>query len=149
MNFLTKELIYQKTPQQLTGLLYEVCIDNLQEAIRKIEENNYSEANYKLQKVNDILERLGVGLNYEAGIIADQFDTLYNYMANQVIIGNLKKDVTILKEVLEICESLASAWNEAMSIGETESQRQLHKKTSAYEQNVMVVERGKQYENQP
>ena len=29
MGFLTKELIYQKTPQQLTALLYEVCIDTL------------------------------------------------------------------------------------------------------------------------
>ena len=55
------------------------------------------EANTKLQKVNDLLERLGAGLNYEAGIIADQLDTLYNYMANQVIEGNLKKDTAILQ----------------------------------------------------
>jgi len=141
MDFLTKELIYQKTPQQLTGLLYEVCIDHLQEAIHCIEANQYPKANTTLQKVNDIIERLGVGLNYEAGVIADQLDTLYNYMANQVIMGNLKKDVPMLQEVLKICEQLASAWNEAINMGDIEGQRLHHKKTNAYEQNVMVLNR--------
>lgn len=141
MDFLTKELIYQMTPQKITALLYEVCIDHLQTAIQSIEANEPIEANEKLQKVNDILERLGVGLNYEAGVIADQLDTLYNYMANQVIIGNLKKDKDILQEVLTICEQLASAWNEAMNMGNMESQRLHHKKTSAYEQNVAVLSR--------
>ena len=115
MGFLTKELIYQKTPQQLTALLYEVCIDTLTAGIQHVEAKEYMEANTKLQKVNDLLERLGAGLNYEAGIIADQLDTLYNYMANQVIEGNLKKDTAILQEVLKICEVLASAWNESMN----------------------------------
>ncbi|CAM4131366.1 flagellar export chaperone FliS [Lederbergia lenta] len=141
MDFLTKELIYQMTPQKITALLYEVCINHLQDAIQDIEQNQPLEANVKLQKVNDILERLGAGINYEAGIVADQLDTLYNYMANQVIIGNLKKDKAILEEVLNICEQLASAWNEAMNTGETQSQRLHQQRTNAYEQNVMVLDR--------
>ncbi|MCM3111750.1 flagellar export chaperone FliS [Lederbergia lenta] len=141
MDFLTKELIYQMTPQKITALLYEVCINHLQDAIQDIEQNQPLEANVKLQKVNDILERLGAGINYEAGIVADQLDTLYNYMANQVILGNLKKDKLILEEVLNICEQLASAWNEAMNTGETQSQRLHQQRTNAYEQNVMVLDR--------
>ncbi|MBW8349441.1 flagellar export chaperone FliS [Bacillus sp. IITD106] len=141
MDFLTKELIYQKTPQQLTAFLYEACIGHLKEAIECIETQNYPEANTKLQKVNDIIERLGVGLNYEAGTIANQLDTLYNYMANQVIMGNLKKDIPILQEVLSILEQLASSWNEAMHMENTDGQRELYRKTSAYEKNVMVTSR--------
>ncbi|MBS4200401.1 flagellar export chaperone FliS [Bacillus sp. FJAT-49732] len=141
MDFLTKELIYQKTPQQLTAFLYEACIDHLKEAIVCIETNKYPEANSKLQKVNDIIERLGVGLNYEAGIIANQLDTLYNYMANQVIMGNLKKDIPILQEVLSILDQLASSWNEAMNMENTDGQRELYRKTNAYEKNVMVTNR--------
>nr|WP_285865659.1 flagellar export chaperone FliS [Lederbergia lenta] len=129
------------TPQKITALLYEVCINHLQDAIQDIEQNQPLEANVKLQKVNDILERLGAGINYEAGIVADQLDTLYNYMANQVILGNLKKDKLILEEVLNICEQLASAWNEAMNTGETQSQRLHQQRTNAYEQNVMVLDR--------
>lgn len=129
------------TPQKITALLYEVCIDQLQGAIQHIDENQPLEANEKLQKVNDVLERLGVGLNYEAGIVADQLDTLYNYMANQVVMGNLKKDKAIIQEVLNICEQLASAWNEAINTGETPSQRIHYQKTNAYEQNIMVLDR--------
>ncbi len=50
---------------------------------------------------------LGAGLNYEAGIISDQLDALYNYMAERVIEGNKKKDIAMIQEVLSIAERLA------------------------------------------
>ena len=65
VEFLTEEIIYKKTPQELTALLYEGLMENLESAIVFIEEQNYIEANKKLQKANDILHRLGVGLKYE------------------------------------------------------------------------------------
>lgn len=143
MEFLTKEWIYQKNSQELTSLLYEACLDNLEHAIAAIETKDYVEANIKLQKVNDILERLGVGLNYGAGVIADQLDTLYNYMANKVVTANMKKDTASLKEVANMIEMLASAWNEAIKNKEAgASGQELHqRKTKAYEQNVMVLTR--------
>ena len=141
VGFLTEELIYQKSSQELTSLLYEVLIDNLNSSIEDIKEKRYIEANKKLQKTNDIFHRLGAGLNYEAGIIADQLDTLYNYMADRVIEGNTKKDIAIIQEVISISERLASAWNEAMRNKPTKIQTHIRKKTNAYEQNVMVLER--------
>lgn len=139
MDFISKEFIYQKSPQELTALLYEACLTHLESAIEHIEAQRMAEANNDLQKVNDIVERLGVGLNYEAGTIANQLDTLYNYVANQVVMGNLKKDTSMLKEVLHIVEQLSSAWNEAMKTGETTSQRQRQQKAQAYEKNVTVL----------
>ena len=84
---------------------------------------------------------LGAGLNYEAGIIADQLDTLYNYMADRVIEGNRKKDIAIIQEVISISERLASAWNEAMKNKPSQKQSHIRKKANAYEQNVMVLEK--------
>ena len=141
VEFLTDELIYQKSSQELTSLLYEVLINNLNTSIEDIKEKRYIEVNKKLQKTNDILHRLGAGLNYEAGIIADQLDTLYNYMADRVIEGNMKKDIVIIQEVLSISERLAGAWNEAMRNKPAKTQSHIRKKTNAYEQNVMVLER--------
>lgn len=141
VEFLTEEFIYQKNSQELTSLLYEVLIDQLNGSIEDIQENRYIEANTKLQKANDILYRLGAGLNYEAGIIADQLDALYNYMAEQIIEGNKKKDVSLLQGVLSIAERLASAWNEAMKNKPDQKQMQIRRKATAYEQNVMVLER--------
>ena len=113
MEFLTDEWIYQKNSQELTSLLYEGLIDLLNKSIEDIKDKKYIDANKKLQKTNDILYRLGAGLNYEAGIIADQLDALYNFMAERVIEGNKKKDITIVQGVLSITERLASTWNES------------------------------------
>src|SRR3954463_15202444 len=138
VGFLTEEFIYQKSSQELTSLLYEVLIDNLNSSMEDIKEKRYIEANKKLQKTNDILHRLGAGLNYEAGIISDQLDTLYNYMAERTIEANRKKDPTIIQEVLSIAERLADAWNKAMKNKPSTTQNHLRRKVNAYEQNVMV-----------
>ena len=114
MNFITEELIYQKSSQEITSLLYETLMNQLRDAIEDIKGKNLIDANKKLQKANDILYRLGAGLNYEAGIIADQLDALYNYMAERTIEANRKKDPTMIQEVLSIAEKLAEAWNTAM-----------------------------------
>ena len=142
MDFLTKEIIYQKSSQEITSLLYEALIDHTQKAIQDIQNNSFIQANIKLKKVNDILERLGVGLNYEAGIMADQLDALYNYMANLVVKANIQKDIEPLKEVLSITEDISQAWQTAMKNNKSgQGQQQLLRKANAYEKNVMVYER--------
>ena len=141
MNFITEELIYQKSSQEITSLLYETLMNQLRDAIEDIKGKNLIDANKKLQKANDILYRLGAGLNYEAGIIADQLDALYNYMAERTIEANRKKDPAMIQEVLSIAEKLAEAWSTAMKNKPSTAQNHLRRKANAYEQNVMVLER--------
>lgn len=142
-DLLTEEMIYQKSPQELTSLLYEALIDNLCAAGRAVEKKDYEEANRKLQKANDILYRLGAGLNYEAGIIADQLEALYNYMAGRVIAANVKKDAGEIRHVLSIAERIAGAWNEAVKKNPDVRQEGFHKIAHIYEQNVMVLEQNR------
>ncbi|PPA70249.1 flagellar export chaperone FliS [Jeotgalibacillus proteolyticus] len=137
MNFLTKELIYQKSSQELTSLLYEAAIINLQDAITFINSKQFIEANEKLQKTNDIIRRLGAGLNYESGIIADQLDALYNYIAEKLIETNLKKDAVLAQELLTILEDLFSSWNEAQKAAGSVN-RAIKKPGTLYEKQVMV-----------
>lgn len=137
---LTEEVIYQKSPQELTSLLYEVLIGHLRAAAEAVEKKKYLPANRKLQKANDILYRLGAGLNYEAGIIADQLDALYNYMAERLIVANVKKDAEEIRHVLSIAERIAGAWNEAMKTKPDGTRDGFRKLASAYEQNVMVLD---------
>ncbi len=134
----TESAIHQKSPQELTALLYEACLTNLEEAIEDINNKDYVIANQKLQKANDILHRLGAGLNYEAGIIADQLDVLYNYMADKVVEANLNKDVSIIKEVLRIVEELSAAWNKAMHSKQADPNAAIRKKALAYEKSILM-----------
>lgn len=134
----TESAIHQKSPQELTALLYEACLTNLEEAIEDINNKDYVIANKKLQKANDILHRLGAGLNYEAGIIADQLDVLYNYMADKIVEANLHKDVAPIKEVLKIIEDISTAWNQAMQNKQADPKAAIRQKTLAYEKNILM-----------
>lgn len=137
MEALTEEIIYKKTPQELTALLYEGIIENLEQSIELINTKKFTEANEKLQKANDILNRLGVGLKYEAGPIAQQLDVLYNFMADELITANLKKDTTKIQNVLSIMLDINQAWNEAMKKGSNKINPNLAKRSSAYENSIM------------
>lgn len=136
MDLLSEDMLYQKSSQELTALLYEGLIMNLEEAIEYIHAKNYLDANKKIQKANDILERLGVGLKYDAGPIAEQLDTLYNYMANLLIEANLRKDISIIQTVLKLIQPIAEAWNEILK-KQVHTQSNVTKKVLAYENNIM------------
>ena len=136
-DFLTEEMIYKKTSQEITSLLYEACLMSLEEAIESINKKDFVLANHKIQKANNILQRLGVGLNYEAGIISDQLDMIYNYMADKLIEANLKKDPSIIKEVIGILEDISQAWNETLK-KPVKPITQNRQKAMAYERNILV-----------
>jgi len=138
---LTEEALFKKTPQEITALLYEACLSNLEEAIDDINNKDFIIANKKLQKANDILYRLGAGLNYEAGIIADQLDALYNYMAGKIVDANYKKDIKLIEEVIKVLEPITLAWNEALKKKTGPSSNGLRNKASAYEKNVLMEDK--------
>ncbi|WP_374723512.1 flagellar export chaperone FliS [Calidifontibacillus erzurumensis] len=135
---LTEEALFKKSPQEITALLYEACITNLEEAIEDIKNKDFVIANKKLQKANDILYRLGAGLNYEAGIIADQLDALYNYMADKIIEANYKKDIKLIDDVLKVMEPISQAWNDALKRKSVPSTSGVRNKAMAYEKSVLI-----------
>ncbi|WP_017756459.1 flagellar export chaperone FliS [Calidifontibacillus oryziterrae] len=138
---LTEDALYKKSPQEITALLYEACLTYLEEAIENINNKDFVIANKKLQKANDILHRLGAGLNYEAGIIADQLDALYNYMADKVVEANYKKDPKIIEEVIKALEPVAMAWNEALKKKDNPASTGARQKAMAYEKNILMDEK--------
>ncbi|RFU69338.1 flagellar export chaperone FliS [Peribacillus saganii] len=137
MEVLTKDVIYNKSPQELTSFLYEGVMDHLEAAIVLIDEKNFLEANYKIQKANDIFHRLGVGLKYEAGPIAEQLDTLYNFMANELVVANVKKDSTKIRRILNLVQQISGAWNTVLKQNPATVQPKINKKVAAYESAIM------------
>ncbi|ADU30015.1 flagellar export chaperone FliS [Evansella cellulosilytica] len=134
---ITNEALHKKSPQEITALLYEACLDNLEEAKLAIEKIDHFKSNTHLQKANDILRRLGAGLNYEAGIIADQLDALYNYLADKIIEANYSKDIKKIDEVISHVQSIANAWQKAMTQAEDKQSKVRKQNANAYEQTAM------------
>ncbi|MFZ4452171.1 flagellar export chaperone FliS [Salibacterium aidingense] len=131
--FLSEEMLLKKTPQQLTALLYEACERNLEEAVSSMEQKHFTEANQKCQRAIEIIERLGAGLNYEAGVVADELDALYNYMNEQLIAANYEKNIETARHVLHLLQRIASSWNEALQTQTDTLGRLAKKQANAYE----------------
>jgi flagellar protein FliS len=132
---LTEDELYRMSPQELTAVLYEALLRKLQEAVLAIEEKQFMRANRLLQRGNDILRRLGAGLNYEAGIIADQLEAIYNYMAERLIEANVKKDAALINEVRTRADELKQAWDQALTHQE-QSRPVMQNAVRAYENNL-------------
>jgi flagellar protein FliS len=135
--FLTNEALHQKSSQELTALLYEACLINLEDSLELIDQKEFVEANAKLQKASDIIHRLGAGINYEAGIIADQLEQVYNYAADKIVEANIKKDKAMIEEVIQIIQSIMSSWNEAMKSKKDIQPKMMKQKANAYESTAI------------
>ncbi|TSB46674.1 flagellar export chaperone FliS [Alkalicoccobacillus porphyridii] len=140
MPLISEETLHKKTSQELTLLLYEAALNNLESAIDEINRKKYENANFHLQKTNDILHRLGVGINYDAGVLSDQLEQLYNYLADQLIVANVQKDVDKVKHVHTILNTLFIAWIEAVKKRKDSTERTNIKQTNAYEKNALYEE---------
>jgi flagellar protein FliS len=102
-------------PELITSLLYKKLLQKIDESLESIPQRRYAEANKALQLCSDIMTRLGFGIKYEAGVIADQLEVLYHYIQDKLLEANIKKDVNILHELREIIQQLDAAWLEAMN----------------------------------
>ncbi|WP_438435479.1 flagellar export chaperone FliS [Gorillibacterium sp. sgz500922] len=110
---ITENELYHYTPEQLTSLLYDSCLARLGQAAIALEHGEYLEVNRQLQTCHDILHRLGGGLNYEAGLIADQLEALYQYMAERLVYANVHKDRSAVLEVHKLLATIQDAWTAA------------------------------------
>ncbi len=128
---LTEQQISEMMPQEITSVLYEACIDKLDQAVVAIDNKYYFTANKLLQSCNDILYRLGAGIKYEAGPIADQLDNLYNYCAETLLEANLNKDKALIQVVRKIIEEISMGWQIAMDKGSNDAA--VNKKVMAYQ----------------
>ncbi|WP_181186042.1 flagellar protein FliS [Alkalicoccus urumqiensis] len=134
---LTNEALYQKTPQQLTTLLYEALLERLTEAEEAAEAKNYAAASKNIQKAVDILTRLGSGLNYEAGIVADQLEQVYNYAADELVRAVYSGNYEVIGAVRELLQPVAQAWNKAASTSAARTTAGQRTQTQAYDKLSM------------
>lgn len=113
---IAKEELYQKKPEEITMLLYQALEENLLAARNAVESKDYTKVNEKCKRANDIVERLGGGINYEAGIIADQLHVLYEYLVEKIMEAAIHKDVAVFDETLLITRRLSDSWKQAMDM---------------------------------
>jgi flagellar protein FliS len=104
-------------------MCYEGVIDSLKLAKEKIKEKDYENKAKAIIKAQDIIKELMCSLNFEkGGEIANNLDSLYNYMLRRILQGDLNKDVRPIDEVIGMFTELLYAWQEVASKPESQVQ---------------------------
>jgi len=95
-------------------MLYDGTLRFLQKALDCLEKKDFSETHEALVRVQDIIIYLRSILDkkYE---VAHSLESIYNYLEEQLVMANLKKDGQIMKEVFDLCTHLHQIWQEGMN----------------------------------
>ncbi|TDQ36936.1 flagellar export chaperone FliS [Aureibacillus halotolerans] len=111
---LNEDVIYKKTPQQLTALLYEAASDHLATAKAAIENKEFASANRSLSTCTAIFRKLSTGIDYQGGVIAEQLAALYSYLIDCSVEANLYKNREQVVLMISIVNDIREAWQEAI-----------------------------------
>lgn len=107
--------IYTSAPEDLTLMLYNGLVKFIMIAQSAMLENNFEKTNTNIQKAQKIIHefRATLDMKYE---VSENLDVLYEYMNRRLIDANVKKDESILLEVLNYAKEMRDTWGQAMKI---------------------------------
>lgn len=100
--------------EKLLLMLYDGAIKFLRFARISVNENNIESTNNYLTKTQRIITELMCTLNMDIEISKSLF-SLYEYMNYRLVQANIKKDNTMIDEVLEMLTDLRNTWEKAMA----------------------------------
>jgi flagellar protein FliS len=101
------------SPHKLIVMLFDGAVVALRTAALQMASGNVPEKGKAISKAIEIIDNgLRASLNKEAGgQIAENLDSLYEYMSARLLTANIKNDSVILDEVQGLLVELRDAWN--------------------------------------
>jgi len=107
--------IITAAPEELTLMLFNGLVKFLMQGQKAIEAKNIEKSNSSIIRAQAIVKEFQATLdmNYE---VSENLDSIYDYMYRRLVEANLKKDSSIIEEVLGYARELRDAWAQAMKI---------------------------------
>jgi flagellar protein FliS len=97
-------------------MMYSGAIRALKKAIESLEKNQRLEKAKQINKTQEIVNELRSTLNFSVSPeIAQNLDSLYDFITQRLITGNLANDAKPLNEALNVLVTLNGAWEEAIA----------------------------------
>ncbi len=116
-----EQQVLNASPEEVLILLYDGAIRFLVIAKKGMEANSIEKSHNNLIKAQNIITEFMVTLDLEiGGETAQGLYDLYEYLHYRLVQANLKKDVTMIDEVLEHLRALRRTWQEAIQIAAKE-----------------------------
>lgn len=108
--------------EQLLLMLVDGAVKFSKKAELALKEKNTKDSHENLIKTQDIITELMVSLDVDAGEWAKQLYKVYEFIKAKLIESNMKKDISILQEVIPLIEDVRDIWyetyNKAKASGE-------------------------------
>ncbi|MFZ7112559.1 MAG: flagellar export chaperone FliS [Desulfatiglandales bacterium] len=95
----------------LVVLCYEKTIQFLDKARTYYQEEKFDQKQDMLNRALGIISELNAALDYDkGGKIAENLETIYNYVTRRLIQGDLQRDLTAFDESMRLMKDLKGAW---------------------------------------
>lgn len=108
-----KTQINTSSPGKLLLMLYQGAIKFSKLAIKNIEAGEIEASHQNIIKVQNIVLELKTTLDKEnGGQLAEQLEKLYDFIYQQLLQANLKKDIKYLNNIIPLFEEIYAAYKE-------------------------------------
>ncbi len=99
---------------RLISMLLDGAVLSLARAAQALKEQHVAEKGKQISLAMDIISSgLQASVNLEAGgEIAEQLNSLYDYMCTRLLYANLRNDLAALQEVSSLLGEIKSGWEE-------------------------------------
>jgi len=101
--------VMMASPMDLVVMLYTGCVKRLKLGQMSLEKKDYEAANAHLQRAQDIVMELIMGLDLQYDIGRDLLK-IYEFVHRQIVTANATKDATMIEPIIEIMSSLRETW---------------------------------------
>lgn len=115
-NVYQKNSINTSSKESLLLKLVDATVRCTKLARQAIADKDIATAHKELTRVQDIYTELMATLNMEGGAFTKDLYNLYDFIKGRLSIANMKKDVSVIDEVLPIIEEIRDMWHEANKI---------------------------------
>lgn len=99
--------------EQLLLMLVDGAVKYTKVARLAILEKNIDRAHKELVRVQDIFLELMITMDKDVGSYMQDLYEVYEFIKNELIKANIKKDVEIIDKVLPLIEDVRDMWHEA------------------------------------
>lgn len=101
------------SPVQLVVMLYDKAAALLRQSVLHIDRDNMKAKGEALNRAMEIFCELQAVLNREeGGVVAQNLDSMYEFMIRSVTLANLNNDPQPLEGVLKVLDELRKGWKE-------------------------------------
>lgn len=112
----SKTNVMTASRETLLLMLYDGAIRFLKQALVALQESDFEKKSIFIGKTVDIVTELNASLNKkENEVLANQLESLYQFIQERLLKGSIENNATSLEEALGILTTLRATWSEAIS----------------------------------